>query len=147
MMDVLSQIEQSTIATWIRESPSVWAYPTILFSHTVGMSLVAGISTAIDLRILGVAPEISVKAMQRFLPVFWIGFAINALSGTTLLAIDATNKLSNPVFYVKMVFIAVALALVHFTTKNVLRNPLAEKMPISGSAKAMAAVSLVCWAG
>ena len=37
---------------WLREATTVWAFPAVLSCHTVGMGLVAGISTAIDLRIL-----------------------------------------------------------------------------------------------
>ena len=30
-MDFLNSLEQIGFSTWVRESPSVWAYPTILF--------------------------------------------------------------------------------------------------------------------
>jgi hypothetical protein len=51
-------LEATSLSTWIRDSPSVFAFPTILSLHTVGMGLVAGLSAAIALRILGVASQV-----------------------------------------------------------------------------------------
>ena len=34
----LATIQDSAISTWVRESSSLWAYPTILFLHTVGLA-------------------------------------------------------------------------------------------------------------
>src|SRR4051794_8756156 len=60
-MDLLVWLEQTALASWVRESSSLWAYPTILFMHTLGMSMVAGLSSAIDLRIVGVGREIPIS--------------------------------------------------------------------------------------
>ena len=80
-MDFLLRLEQSGLATWIRESPSIWAYPTVLFLHTMGIGFLAGASAAIDLRILGFAPKIPLSSMEKFFPVMYFGFWINAISG------------------------------------------------------------------
>ena len=108
MMDFLARLEQTGVLTWIRESSSVWAFPSVLLLHTIGMTLVVGISAGIDLRILGIAPAIPLAPLERFFPVLWIGFWVNAATGTVLLAADATTKLTNPDFYVKMVFVGLA---------------------------------------
>ena len=50
MTDVLLRIEQLRISEWIRESSSLLAFPTLLFLHTLGMSIVAGASSVIELR-------------------------------------------------------------------------------------------------
>ena len=52
-------LESTEFSTWVRESPSVFAFPAILSCHTVGMGLVAGINAALALRILGVGPGIA----------------------------------------------------------------------------------------
>ena len=72
----------------------------------IGMGFVVGISATIDLRILGFAPALRLAAMEKFLPVLWLGFWVNAITGTILLAIDVVNKLANVDFYIKMAFIA-----------------------------------------
>ena len=48
-------LQGSSVCTMIRESESVWGYPTILFMHTLGMSMLVGFVVVIDLRLLGVA--------------------------------------------------------------------------------------------
>ena len=74
-------LEATSFSTWMRESPSVFAFPAILSCHTDGMGLVAGINAALALRILGVAPGVPIREMKRFLPVMWFGFWLNAISG------------------------------------------------------------------
>jgi hypothetical protein len=98
MTDLLAAVEQSGIATWIRESPTLWAYPTILFLHTVGLGFLVGPNVAIDLRLLGFPRELPLAPMRRWFPVMWCGFWVNAVSGVALLAADATTKIVNPVF-------------------------------------------------
>ena len=78
-------LEATQFSIWMRESPSVFAFPAILSCHTVGMGLVAGINAALALRILGVAPAVPIREMKRFLPVMWFGFWLNAVSGVALL--------------------------------------------------------------
>src|SRR5215831_15733233 len=109
MMDFLLRIEQSGFCTWVRESPSVWAFPTVLLLHTIGMGLVVGINAGIDLRILGLAPALPLAPLERYLPIYWLGFWVNAVTGVVLLMADATTKATNPDFFVKMGFIVLAV--------------------------------------
>ena len=64
-------IEQSTFSTWLRESPSLLVFPTILLLHTIGMGFLAGTNAAIDLRVLGVASKMRIAPMQKFYPLMW----------------------------------------------------------------------------
>ena len=52
-MNFLSAIENSGFSAWVRESPSALAYPLVIFLHAAGLSMVVGLSTVIDLAILG----------------------------------------------------------------------------------------------
>src|SRR5919204_1705110 len=105
-MDFLARLEATSFATWVRESSSLWAYPAILFLHTVGLGFLVGTNVVIALRLLGCASRLPIAPMERFYRVMWLGFWINAASGVALLMADATTKLTNPVFYIKMAFIA-----------------------------------------
>ena len=147
MMDLMTQLENSGFSTWVRESNSLLAYPMILFLHTVGMGLLAGVSGLVDLRILGLAPEIPVNAMERLQPVMWGGFALNALTGIILFCPDATVKSISPVFYTKLVFVAMAMFLSVSIKKNVFRDELADKRPMPMNSKVLALASLFCWLG
>ena len=51
-MNFLNALEQLPFSVWVRESSSIWAFPTFLVLHTIGMSIIAGLSTMIDLVLL-----------------------------------------------------------------------------------------------
>jgi len=129
-------LESTAFSVWIRESPSLFAFPMILAAHTIGLGMLAGVDVAHDLRMLGVAPRVPVATFDRFLPVMWIGLGVNAVTGVALLLGYPTKALTNPVFYLKLAFIAAALVLV-----NAIR-----RRRESGTPRALAVASLVCWA-
>jgi hypothetical protein len=147
MMDFLSRLEQSSFSQWVLSANTIWAYPMILFMHTVGMALVAGISSAIDLRLLGFAPKVPIKPLERLYPFLWAGFAINLITGTILLIADASTKLTNTDFYVKMVFVFSGVALLAIMRNKVFRDPHVDEAPVSSVAKRLAFLSIVCWVG
>jgi hypothetical protein len=103
-------MEGTAVATWTRESPSLWAYPTILALHSFGLAVVVGGSVAIDLRLLGRARAIPLKTLEPIFTIVWWGFVVNAASGLLLFMADATHKSTQPVFGVKLACIALALA-------------------------------------
>jgi|SRR5437867_123700 len=146
-MDFLRFIEESGFSTWVRESSSVLAFPTVLLLHTIGMGLVVGVNAGIDLRILGLAPALPLAPLERYLPILWVGFWVNAVTGVILLMADATTKLLNPDFAVKMIFIALAVINLQMLKKRVFRDPLIDKKPLSTNAKMLAVTSLFFWLG
>ena len=111
-MDFIQLLEQSAPMVWMREGGSLWGYPAILFAHTLGLGTVAGVSTTISVRMLGFARRIPLSSLQPMFGLMWTAFAITAVSGLILLIADATNKLASPVFYVKMLFVALAVVCV-----------------------------------
>jgi hypothetical protein len=140
-------IETSFLSVWARESTSVFAFPAILSVHTVGMGLVAGINAAIDLRILGIAPHVPLTQMKRFAPIMWTGFWLNAASGVVLLIAYPTKALTNPVFFLKLTLIALALVAFRSIRNHVFADLSFDEKPVSSKGRRLAAVSLVCWSG
>jgi hypothetical protein len=136
---LLGQIEQSGIATWIRESGVLHGYPLILFLHTLGLSTLVGLSSAINLRLLGVASGIPLASLDRLFRLMWAGFALTAATGILLFVADATRHASNPAFFVKLVFVLLAVTALALTWTRVFRG--------LHSGKILAAFSLVCWFG
>lgn len=130
-------LESSAFSVWVRESPSVFAFPAILSVHTVGMGLVAGINAIVALRTLGMAPGVPATELRRFFPFMWFGFWINAVSGVALLIGYPTKALTNPVFYTKLAFIAAAVMLIGYIQREVSVE----------RSRRLAAASLACWAG
>lgn len=147
MMDFLKAIENAGFSRWVVESSSVFAFPSILLLHTIGMGIVVGICAGIDLRILGYAPAVPLAPLERFIPLFWIGFWVNAITGVIMLAADATTKAINPDFYVKMAFVFLAVINLQIIRKRVFRDPLIDKAPFSMNAKMLAILNLVFWLG
>lgn len=138
-------LQQLTIARWIGESGSLWGYPTILFLHTLGLATLAGLNTGINLRILGVAPALPMAPLVRFFPVLWAAFAVAAISGTLLLIADATTKLAQPVFWVKLLFVALAVVNMQLLRSRVFNDPLVGQRPLGSDVKLLAVTSTVFW--
>ena len=111
-------LEATAFSVWMRESPSVFAFPFILAVHTIGLGFIAGISVALDLRMLGIAPRIPLSDFRRFWPLMWIGLWLNVISGLALLAAYPTKALTNPLFYIKLGLIAVALVILRKRTQS-----------------------------
>jgi len=141
MHSFFAGIEATALSTWIRESTSVWAFPSILTLHTVGMGFVAGLNAAVDLRVLGVAPAVPLGELRRFFPVMWLAFWINAISGVLLLIAYPTKALTNPLFYVKLAFIALAVVVLRW-----MRQPVANA-DTGSRARRLAIWSLIAWTG
>jgi len=134
-------LESTTLRTWIVESPSLFAFPGILAAHTIGLGLLVGLTVALDLRLLGIAPNIPPDAFTRFLPVMRFGLWLNVVTGLTLVLAYPTKALTNPDFYLKLLLIAGGLLILRATLRRV-RDGLAT----SGTTKLLAAVSLLVWA-
>lgn len=105
MIDLLTAVEESTLSVFIREFPSVFGFPTILFLHTLGLAMVAGVSIAIDLWILQGATAGAPLRLVGLTRTMWLGFGINLLSGLALLLAYPAKALTNWVFYLKMALV------------------------------------------
>jgi len=147
-VQLLVSLEHSAFGTWVREAPTIWAYATVLFLHTVGLGFVVGANVAIDLRILGVASDLPLAPMRKLFPWMWAGFLVNALSGVALLVADATTKLGNPAFGVKMAFVALGVVNMAWSKRKLFDDPDAlTRVPLSAHARRVAIVSLILWTG
>lgn len=142
MSELLARMEASGLAAWVRESPSIWAYPTILTLHSVGLGIVVGASVVIDLRLLGRAAALRRVDVSALYPTAWWAFAVNAVTGLLLFAADATRKSTQPIFAVKLACIAVAVAVLFWTRKSAGANP-----PSGSGTTALAWLSILAWLG
>jgi hypothetical protein len=142
-------IEHSGLSMWVR-GDSMLAFPLILTVHTIGMGFLAGTSWAIDLRILGLAKRVPLPALEKFYPVLWTALGANFVSGVLLLTGYPYKAFTNPVFYVKLSFIALAIVLMVKIRNDVLRvfpEEAPRHNPLWRHAQHLAAASLLCWVG
>ena len=145
MTDWLASIEGSALAAWTRESPSIWAYSTILTLHTFGLAIVAGAHAVIDCRLLGVAPRIPLGALPPLFPIMWWAFALNLFTGILLFMADATAKAGQLVFYVKLAMIALALLVTIAIAQSLRRATVTFDATAPFRLRMLAVLSLVLW--
>lgn len=147
MEALLGWVESTPLSVWIRESTSVWAFPAILSAHAIGMGIAAGLSMAFALHLLGVGRGIPTSELRRFVGLLWAGFWLNAVSGVVLLIGYPTKALTNPVFYLKLAFIGVAMRLFVITARQMRRDDLPQHAWVASRWRWIAAASLVSWTG
>ena len=147
-MAFLAAIEQSALGVWIRETPTVFAFPFILFLHTLGLGIVVGVNVAVNVWALGFARRHPIGPLQQLMPVMWIGFAINAVSGVLLLVAYPAKALTNPIFYIKLGLIAAALVLLTWLGRQVFTGADSGRVFVPDiRVKVVAGATLALWAG
>ena len=139
-MSIVSAIDHSAVANFVRDN--IWVYPLMLTLHAIGLAFAAGVSVTINLRVLGVASALPLQAMRRLQPLFYLALAVNAISGVGLVLNNPAKWLVDPLFYAKLTLLLLAL----IDTQLLVRRACAAATTMT-SARALAVVSLVLWAG
>jgi hypothetical protein len=109
MQSFLTWIQDLPLSVWVAESDSIWGYAFLLFVHSVGMGLTAGLAFVICLRLLGVGTSIPVSSLRVLFRVFWIGFVLNLVSGGILFMTNATGDARVPVLYIKFLLLGLGV--------------------------------------
>jgi len=143
-MAFFQRLQASAFTEWFLGSPSIWAYPTVLTLHTVGMAILVGASFVINLRVLQVSGLIPLHRLAPLYRFIWIGFAINLASGLILFVTEAADRVVDRVFYVKLGSIAVALVLTVVVRRRSIQ-PAAAPPVASVQTRSLAAASLGMW--
>src|SRR5256885_8410969 len=84
-MGMLAWLENSSLAVWVHESPSVWAQPTVLTLHTMGMAVLVGASWVLDLRLLGISRNIPLSPFRWVFRAVAVSLLVNVVTGILLL--------------------------------------------------------------
>ena len=108
-MEQIVWVQDSALATWIRESS--WALFAALIAHTIGMGFLAGAGFATALRTLGVAGGVPLAALGRLAPLMVAALAVAVASGAVLVIGYPAKALTNPLFYAKLAIVLAALGL------------------------------------
>lgn len=132
-MEQIAWVQDSGFATWVRESS--WAIFATLIAHTLAMGFLVGTGLAVDARVLGLARGVPLAALRRLAPVMGWALAAAIASGLVLVIGYPAKALTNPLFYLKLAILALALAI----TWRLLR------VEPPGWAKAAAAISIPLW--
>jgi hypothetical protein len=132
---LLEWIRLSAVGVFVRESS--WALLLLQSLHLFGMTVLIGVVGAIDLRILGLARELPLRALQRFAPLAVAGFGINLVTGLLFFSHDPYAYAFNPSFRCKLLLIVLA-------GLNAIWLRFAVDSRLS---KAIALVSVMLWIG
>lgn len=137
------QYLQSAVATYMtNESP--WAWPAGEALHFIGMSLSIGVLLAVNLRILGVMPQVSFAQVHRLLPWGMLGFGVNFLTGMLFFVASPGQYVQNVPFYWKVVFLMIAGAnFLYLTVSSTLWANEGRDARLAD--KAMAVASIAAW--
>lgn len=147
-MEVLEYIQNLAFPVWVRESPSIFAYTSILSLHAIGLAFVVGVHSVVSLRVLGFLPEMPLEPVLKLFPVMYIGFWINAISGLALLSANATGMLTSTMFYIKIGFVGAAVLTLRVMRNRIFTNPmLASGGAVPSEARLLASGALVFWLG
>ena len=143
-MSFFRSLQDSAFTDWFLGSASIWTYPTVLTLHTIGMAILVGASFVVHLRILKVADGIPLRQLQQLYRFIWIGFIINLTTGIVLFVTQAADRIADPVFYVKMGSIAVALSFGTVVKRRAI-DPGDAPQAATRQIRALAAASLGLW--
>lgn len=143
---LFTALEENWLSVWVREAETLLAFPTIIALHALGMGLLVGSSVAMALRVLGFARGIPLAVLDSLFPVMVIGFVVNAISGLLLLLAYPTKALTNPLFYAKLVLIALATVSIRILWKRLSGGQAVLPEQLPSKLKMLAVFSLALWA-
>ncbi|MBI3047993.1 MAG: hypothetical protein HYY76_06745 [Acidobacteria bacterium] len=144
-MEFLYWLQDSGLATWVRESDalgSTFPYTFLLALHAIGLAMLVGPNVAVDLRILGYGRSVPLASLEGFFRLMWAGFWLNALSGLVLLPTSAVTFLTDPIFYVKLGSITLAVVGLRLIHREVF---VGRSGIVTTRAKTLAGASLASW--
>ena len=144
MEDFLLRLQESSFGVWVSSAPTIFAYPTILMLHTVGLAMVVGPAWVLDVRLLGYGSRLPVEALRGAFRIIWIGFFINAATGIALFISEADDKGMRWIFWVKLAAIALALVVTSRLRRAVFGGGVAPDVA-TPRARTLAKASLFLW--
>src|SRR5215467_772367 len=142
---IFRAIEETGLSVWIRESDSYFSFWLILSVHAIGMGVLVGASLLIGLRILGLAPDLPLAPLKTFYRFMWVGFWIQVASGILLLIAYPTKALTNPLFYVKLTLIGLAVTSMQMLRNRVFADSNLSEAAMMAKGRVIAVWSLIFW--
>lgn len=103
---------------WMSEQPlslliqtNFWVIPIVQTIHILSLAALFGSSIMMNLRVLGLTggERTIVQTGQRYLPWVWGGLLTLLISGSILILGEPIRELINPVFWIKMALVLLAV--------------------------------------
>ncbi len=136
----------ASLGSWVISQG--WIWPALEAAHFMGMAVLFGVVLLIAVRMFGLAGQVPFSAFHRLLPLGTFGFMINVVTGMLFFLGDSARYVAmTNSFFPKMALIVIGgVAVLYFTMfERPWELKPGDKAPVT--AKAVAAVTVVLWAG
>ncbi|HMI01998.1 MAG TPA: DUF6644 family protein [Pedobacter sp.] len=148
LTDFFSWLENTALAASIRQS--LWLYPALEIVHIVGIVILVGGAFLFDLRLLGFAKNLPLKALSgHLLPWSQRGLLLIVPSGILLFMTNSKTLGIDPTFWLKMILLVLAAINVLVFHRMLFKPPHHPENPhnkeLSAAAKISALVSISLW--
>ena len=117
---LLCWLESTAYSQWIVAGLVGW--PLMLSMHAVGLAIIVGIMFTLNMRMFGFFKPIPYVAINDLMVFGWIGIALNIFSGFSLFMAQANFYITNFPFLLKISFIILGIANLHYTQKVLKRD-------------------------
>lgn len=143
----LNQFSDWLAATGISQAIQTrsWAIPSIQVIHIISLSLLFAAALVVALRFSGrgLAAEPLHQLARRFIKAIWVLLVALAASGILLIVAEPHRTLTNRVFYLKMILLAVAIVITLWLAASARH----QHERVSGLHRAGAALTILLWMG
>jgi hypothetical protein len=109
MYELMAWLEASALAQFLR-GLGVWTYGLLNLAHILGISTLFGAVLVLDLRLLGLWPQVRINdIIKPTVPLAAAGFVLAIISGVMMLSFNTTEYHANPFLYIKLPLILLGL--------------------------------------
>jgi uncharacterized membrane protein len=140
-------LKETSVASFVNGEP--WVWPASETLHFIGLTLLVGTISLLDLRMLGFFRSLPVAPLHRLVPWGVLGFGINVITGALFFIAAPEQYINNSAFHFKLLFMVFAgINVVIFYVRlfpETEHLAAGEDAPVA--AKVVAGVSLFLWAG
>jgi hypothetical protein len=143
---MLDWLESTAMATWVKES---WGWPLALTFHAFGNAVIIGIMFVVALRLLGFYRTIPYTAINRLIPVVWVGLVCQVASGFMLWSSKPARYLADGMFEWKLFFVIAGSVATYYFYKMSLREAGGWESAGTVSTRVVrfGAITALLWAG
>jgi hypothetical protein len=144
LVDFVFWLSETPVSLWLQTN--FWAIPTIQVFHILALAAAFGAILMINLRIFGMAgvDRTMAETERRYTRWIWWALLVLAVSGSGLIIAEPIRELINPIFWIKMGLVIVAVLTSLWFHRKVMRR-LAGGGAITGGIKAGAVFIIVLW--
>jgi hypothetical protein len=109
MLAIAHWLEHTSVSQEIQKA--LWLIPLLQTIHIIAIAMALSSVLMIELRILGFGKSLTVtETAARYAPWLWTGLILLAVTGLALIIGEPRRALPNPAFQIKMLLLAVTLA-------------------------------------